>query len=202
MTFPSLLMVHPSVPAHSVKELIALAKAKPGELNFSTGAGGSNSHMSMELFRMMADIKLQRVPYKGEGPAVIGVLGGQVQMMFASASAAGAHAKAGRLRALAISTAQPSPVMPGLPTVAASGLPGYESVTMVGIHAPAKTPAAIVSRLSREMSKVINQPDIKEKILNSGAEPVGNSPAEFAAMIKADMAKMGKVIKDAGIRSD
>ncbi len=202
MSFPNLLVVHPTVAANSVKELIALARAKPGELNFSSGAGGSNSHLTMELFKSLADINIQRIPYKGEGPAVIGLLGGQVQMMFASASAVAAHAKSGKLRILGISSAQPSTVVPGVPTVAASGLPGFESVTVIGIFAPAKTPAAIVQRLNQEMVQILHKPEVKERFLNAGAEAVGSTPAEFTAMMKADMAKMGRVIKAAGIRTD
>lgn len=149
MSFPNLLVVHPSLAMTSARDVIAFAKAKPGELNFATGASGSNSHISMELFRSMAGINIQRIPFKGEGPATIGLLGGEVQLMFASASAVSAHTKSGKLRVLGVSSAQPSAVAPGVPTIAASGLPGFESVTVVCIHAPAKTPVVIVERLNR-----------------------------------------------------
>jgi len=202
MSFPNLLVVHPTVAASSVRELLALARAKPGELNFGSGAGGSNSHLTMELFKSMAEINIQRIPYKGEGPAVIGLLGGQVHMMFASASAVAAHAKAGKVRILGVSSAQPSIVVPGVPTVASSGVPGFESVTVIGIFAPAKTPAAIIKRLNQEMVQILHRPEVKERFLNAGAEAVGSTPAEFTDMMKADMAKLGRVIKAAGIRTD
>jgi tripartite-type tricarboxylate transporter receptor subunit TctC len=202
MSFPNLLVVHPSLAMSSARDVIAFAKAKPGELNFATGASGSNSHISMELFRSMAGVNIQRIPFKGEGPATIGLLGGEVQLMFASASAVSAHTKSGKLRVLGVSSAQPSAVAPGVPTISASGLPGFESVTVVGIHAPAKTPAVIVERLNREMTEILHSEAIKERFLNTGAEAVGSSPNEFSAMIKSDMEKLGRVIRNAGIRTE
>ena len=197
---PNVLVVHPSVAAKSVKELIALARAKPGEFNFSSGSSGAATHLTGELFKAMAGVNIVRVPYKGNGPALNALLGGEVQLMFANAGSVASHLKSGRLRALAVTTAQPSALAPGLPTMAASGLPGYQAEVPTGIFAPAKTPAALVNLLHREIVRVLNRADVKEKFFNIGVEVVGGTPEEFAAYIRSDMAKWGKVIKDAGIR--
>ncbi len=199
---PNILAVHPSVPAKSVKELIALARAKPGELNYGSGSLGSSSHLAAELFKAMAGVNIVRIPYKGVGPALVGLLGGQVQVIFPSASSAAPYMKAGSLKALAVTTAQPSPLAPGLPTVAASGVPGYEAATPLGIFAPAKTPPAIINRLNQEIARALNKPEIKERLFNSGVEVVGSSPGGLAATMKSEMARLGKVIKDAGIREE
>lgn len=197
---PNVLVVHPSLPATSVRELIALAKARPGELNFSTGSTGALTHLTGELFKAMAGVNIVRIPYKGNGPALNALVGGQVQLMFANSGSVVPQLNSGRLRALAVTSAQPSALVPGLPTVAASGLPGFESVTIIGMFAPAGTPAALIKRLNQEIVRVLNRADVKEKFFKIGVEAVGNSSAQFAADIKADMAKWGKVIKDAGIR--
>jgi tripartite-type tricarboxylate transporter receptor subunit TctC len=197
---PTVLVVHPSVPVTSVKELIALAKAKPGELNYAGGAVGSPNHLAGELFKAMAGVNFVRIPFRGSGTAVIALVGGQVQLSFSPATAAMPHAKAGRLRALAVTSAQPSAVAPGLPTIAASGLPGYECVGMYGVFAPAKTPAALIDRLNQEIRRVLAKGDIKERFFNVGSDVVGNSPSEFAAIRKADIARVGKVVREAGIR--
>ena len=202
VSYPNILVVPSTSTISSVKELIALAKAKPGELNYGSGAAGSNTHLTAELFKAMASVSLVRIPYKGEGPAVIGLLSGQVQVVFASGGALLAHIKSGRLKVLAVCSAQPSALVPGVPTVAASGVPGFESVTVIGFLAPAKTPAAIMGRLNKEMAQILRKSDVKEKFFNAGAEVVGSSPQDFAAMMKTDMAKWGKLIKDAGIRAD
>ncbi|MBI4189471.1 MAG: tripartite tricarboxylate transporter substrate binding protein [Betaproteobacteria bacterium] len=199
---PSVLVVHPSLPVKSVKELIALAKARPGELNYAAGSIGSSTHLSPELFKAMTGVDIVHIFYKSSGPALIDLIAGHVQVMFASPGGVEPHVKAGRVRALAVTTAAPSELLPGLPTVAASGLPGYESVVSHGMFAPAKTPQAIIQRLHRETVRVIHLPEVKERLLKSGVEPVGNSPEEFGAYIKSDMVKWGKVIKDAGIRAD
>ncbi len=196
------LAVHPSLPVKSVRQLIALAKAKPGALNYGTGPNGSATHLSGELFRSLAGIKIVQVPYKGVAESVTAMISGEVHMMFANPSLVAPHAKVGRLRTLAVTTAEPTALVPGLPTVAASGLPGYESISVQGLLAPGKTPAAIVNRLNQEMVRVLNQPGLKEKFLNNGSELLGSSPERFAAFIASDMARMGKVIKDAGIKAN
>jgi tripartite-type tricarboxylate transporter receptor subunit TctC len=195
------LVVNSSSPVTSVKELIALAKAKPGALNYASGPTGSPPHLSAELFKSIAGVNIVRVPYKGGGPALNGLLAGEVQLAFSAASAAMPQVKSGRLRALGVTTAQPSALVPGVPPIAAS-LPGYESVSSTGIYAPARTPASIVSRLNQEIVRYLNQPDVKERVLNGGEEVVANSSEEFAAMVKSEVAKWGKVIKDAGIKAD
>ena len=197
---PNILVVHPSSPIKSVKELIDLAKAKPGVLNYGSAESGSSSHIATELFMGMAGVNMTRITYKGSGPALTATIGGEVQVMFGSASSVAPHVKSGRLRALAVSSPQPTPLAPGLPTIASSGVPGYESGSLQGLWAPAKTPAAIIKRLNQAMVYALRQSDIKERFLNAGLEPVGSTPEESAAMIKADIARMSKVIKDAGIR--
>ena len=199
---PNILCVHPSVTAKSPQELIALAKAKPGALNYASSSAGSAAHLAAELFKAMAGVNIVRVGYKGTGSALNAVIGGEVQMMFAGTSAVALHVKSGRLRALAITSAQRSTLVPDLPTVAASGLPGYESSLILGMQAPAKTPVAIITRLHREIVQILNRPDVKEKLFNTGTEVVASTPAEFSAKIKSEMAIWGKVIKDAGIREE
>ncbi len=196
---PNVLVVHPSMPVKSVKELIALAKAKPGVLNYaSPGTNGGAVFIAAELFKNMANVNIVHVPYKGTGPALLGVIGGEADLMFPSFISVAPQIKAGKLRALAVTTARPSALAPGLPTVAAaSGLKGYESYGVFGMWAPMGTPTAIVNRLNHEIVKILNTADIKEKFFNSGAEIVGSSPEEFAAFIKSDIAVSGKLIKDA-----
>ncbi|MSQ73692.1 MAG: tripartite tricarboxylate transporter substrate binding protein [Betaproteobacteria bacterium] len=197
---PGILVVHPSVPVKLVKELIALAKARPGELNYASGNSGSIPHLAAELFKAMAGVNIVHIPYNGSGPALNGLIGGQVHLMISAAGPLTPHVKSGRLKALAVTSATPSALAPGLPTVAASGLPGYESASMTGIFAPVNTPETLINRLNQEIVRVINTPEAKERFLNSGVETVGGSPQELAAAVKSEMARMGKVIKDAGIR--
>lgn len=199
-TSPNVLLVQPSFAAKTVQELIALAKAKPGELNYARAAPAGPTHLSAELFNTLAGLKIVPIPYKGGGPAVIGLLSAQAHMMFAPAAVAMPHVNSGKLRGLAVTTAQPSPLFPQLPTMAASGVPGYESIAMFGQFAPAGTPMPIVNRLSQEIQRCMQRPDIKEKFLNVGVESVGTTPERFAAILKTEMAKWGKLIKDAGIR--
>jgi tripartite-type tricarboxylate transporter receptor subunit TctC len=198
---PTLLVVHPSLPVKSVQELVTLAKARPGALNYSSGATGSSSHLSAELFKSMAAVNIVRIPYKGGGPAIIDLIGGQVQLTFGSASAITPHIKSGKLKALAVTTAQPSALFPGLPAVAAS-VPGYESVAVHAVFTSAKTPDAIIRRLNQEIVRVLNQADVKNRLFNTGIETVGGTPEELAATINSGMTKLAKVIKDAGIRAD
>ncbi len=198
---PNILVVHPSLPVKTVKELIALGKARPGELDYASGALGSSSHLAAELFKAMAGVNMVRIPYRGAGPALLALISGQVQLMFATAGSAAAHVGSGRLRALAVTSAQPSALLPGLPPIAASGVPGYEAITLFGIFAPAGTPPTIINRLNQEIVRVLNSPEVREKFFKAGVEVVGSSPERFAAAIKSDMTRMGKVIKDAGIRA-
>jgi tripartite-type tricarboxylate transporter receptor subunit TctC len=196
---PNVLVVHPSVPVKSVDELIALAKSRPGELNCGTGGPGSSNHLSFELFKAMTGVNMVLVNYKGMGPSITGLLGGEVQLMFAGLGPAAPHIKSGKLKALAVTTAQPSALTPGLPPLA-KFLPGYDSAVLTGMFAPAGTSAAIIHRLNQEVVRLLDRADVKERLTNVGIEGIGSSPAEFAAIIKADMARMGKVIRDAGIR--
>ncbi len=199
---PNVVVVHPSVQAKSITELIALAKAKPGALNYGSGTSGSSSHLAAELFKYMAGVNIVRVPYKGQGPAVLAVLGGEVQMSFATSSSVSGHIKSGKLRALAIGTAKPSALAPGLPTVAESGLPGYQSASNAGMFAPAGTPARLIVILNREVVRALNKQEVKDLLFKDGTEVVGGSPQEFTATIKAEMASLGKVIKAAAIHTD
>jgi tripartite-type tricarboxylate transporter receptor subunit TctC len=198
----NLITVHPSIAAHSVKELIALAKAKPGALNYGSGATGASTHLAAELFKALAGVNIVRIPYKGAGPAINSLLAGEVQVMFPSASSISAHVKSGKVRALAVTSAQPTPLVPGLPTVAASGVPGFESSTVNAVFAPAKTPAKIISRLNAEIVRGFNQPEVKETLLSIGIETVGSSPQELATIMNSEMARLGKVIKEAGLRQE
>ena len=184
----------------SVKELIALAKAKPGELNSSAGGVGGSNHLAAELFKSMAGVKFLVVNYKSAGLALNALMGGSADLMFSTASAAAPHVKSGRLRALGVTTAQPSLLAPGMPTVAASGLPGYEAISVYGVYAPAKTPAAIVTRLNREIVRYLNRTDVKEKLLSVGIEIIGGSPQQLSSIMKSEMVRLGKVIKETGMR--
>ena len=201
-TTPMILVVHPSLPVKSVKDLVALARRKPGELNYSSGIAGSTTHLPAELFKAMARVDIVRVTYKGGAPALTALLGGETQVMFANSGGVGPHIQAGKVRALAVTTAQRSALFPDLPTIAAAGLPGYEAASYQCIFAPAATPPALVDRLNRDLAKVLQRPEAKERFLRAGSEVVANSPGEVAAAIKADMIAMGKVIKQAGIRAD
>lgn len=201
-TSPNILVTHPSLPVRSMKGLIALAKARPGELNYGSGSTGAPSHLAAELFKAMADVNIVRIPYKGTGPAINALVGGQVQIMFVSPTSVAPHVKSGRLRALAVTTAQPSKLASGLPTVSAAGLAGYESASSFGVLAPANTPAQIIDRLNREIVQVLATAEAKERLFSAGVEPVGNSADEFAATMKSDMAKWGRLIKAAGIRGE
>jgi len=197
----NMLVVHPTLPAKSVSELIALAKTKPGQLNFATSGTGNSVHIAGELFKSMTGTDIVRVNYKGASQALTDLASGQTQLMFAVPGSVMPHVKVGRLRALAVTSARPTALAPGLPTVAAS-LPGYESVSYLAIFAPAGTPAPVISRLNQEIVRVLNRPDVKEKFFSAGIETVGSSPEALAALVKAEVGRMGKVIKAAGIRAD
>jgi tripartite-type tricarboxylate transporter receptor subunit TctC len=195
-------VVNPALPAKTIKELIALARAKPGALNYGSGATGASSHLAAELFKHMAGVNIVRVPYKGQGPAVLGLLGGEVQMSFATSASVAGHIKAGKLRALAIGTARPSALAPGLPTVAESGLPGYQSASNAGMFVPVRTPARLIALLNRETVRALNRQEVRDVLFRDGTEVIGSSPQEFAASIYAEMTSLGKVIKAAAIRME
>lgn len=193
--------VHPSLPVKSVRELIALAKSRPGELNYAGASRGSPQHLAGELFKSMTGINFVTVSYKGSGQMMPALIGGQVQMTMTDLSLVAPHARAGRLRALAVTSAEPSMLMPELPTVAAT-VPGFEAIGRTGLWAPAKTPTAIITRLNHEVVRALNLPSVKEKFLSTGAEVVGNTPEQFGATIKSEVAKISKTIRDANIKLD
>jgi tripartite-type tricarboxylate transporter receptor subunit TctC len=201
VTSPSILAVHPSLPVKTVKDVIALAKARPGQLNYAAGTIGAAPHLAGELFKSMAGVNIVRVPYKGSGPALIGLMTGEAQIMFPAASGIG-YIKQGKIRAIAVGSAEPSPLLPGVPTIAASGLPGYESVSPQGLFAPAKTPAAIVTRLSQEVARALSGAEVRERLLASGVQVVASTPEAFAAAMRADIERTAKLIKSAGIKGD
>ena len=198
----SVIAVHPSIAAKSVKELVALAKARPGELNYASPGTGTTSHLTAELFKAMAGINVVHVAYKGSGPSINALIGGEVQLSFPSAASVAPHVKSNRLRALAVTSAEPSPLAPGLPTVAASGLPGYESVGMTALFAPAKTPAAIIGRLNEELVRFLRTAEAKETFFNNGVEAESSTPEQLAAAMKSDIAKWGKLIREIGLRAN
>ena len=202
VTTPAVLTVHPSLPVKSVKDLISLAKSHPGQLNYGSPAVGTSTHLAAELLKSMAHINLVRIGYRGGGAMLNDLIAGQIQVAFVVSTSVSQHVKSGRLHALAMSSLKRSPLFPDLPTIAATGLPGYESVSQTGYFAPAKTPDAIIARLNQEIVKVLHREDMKSRFLELGADVVGDAPQEFSATIKADMVKWGKVIKEAGIRDD
>ncbi len=200
-SFPSLAAVHPSLPANSVKELIALAKAKPGTLNFASGGTGTATHLGAELFKSMAGIDIIHVPYKGGGPAITALLGSQVHLYFGPINTLLGHVKSGKLKALAVTSAQRTRVAPEVPSVAEAGLPGYEHTTWNGLLAPARTPPALIKKLNGEVGAVLKTAAIGERFIGEGVEPGGVSPEEFAATIKREITKWAKVIREAGIKA-
>jgi len=198
---PGVLVVHPGLPVKSAGELIALARAKPGHLNYGSTSTGSPPHLAAELFKFMAGVDIVRILYKGMGPALIDLMSGQVHLAFGTASSATPHIKSGRLRALAVTSARPTAVFPGLPTLA-STLPGYETGSTYGVFVPARTPVTIVNRLNREIVRHLQTAEVKERFLNVGVEVIGSTPAELAAAVRSDQERLGKMIRDAGIRAN
>ena len=194
----NILVVHPSVAAKSVKELIALAKSKP--VNGGSSGIGGTGHLAIELFNLQAGTKITHVPYKGGGPAMVDLLGGQIQLIFATAASSIGHIKAGKIRPLAVTTAKRSALVPDLPTIAEAGLPGYEANNWNGFFVPAKTPRPIISRLNKEITAALNSPDIKDTLFKQGLDAAPSTPEDFAAYMKSEMAKWAKVIKSAGIK--
>jgi tripartite-type tricarboxylate transporter receptor subunit TctC len=199
---PNLLVVNPTIPANNVAELIALLKANPGKYTFASSGNGTSQHLSGELFKTMAGVDMQHIPYKGSPPALQDVVGGQVSMTFDNITTAWPLAKAGKLRPLAVTTARRSAIAPEVPTLAEAGLPGFEVGSWQGVFAPAGTPPDVVKRLNTEIVKILNLPDVREKLSVLGAEPVGNSQEEFSAMVKAEVVKWSDIVKKSGAKVD
>jgi len=198
---PNVLVVHPSVPVKSFGELLSYAKANPDKLNFASPGEGSGAHLAGELLKMQAGIKATHVPYKGMAPAVNDLLGGNVQMMFAGISTAAQHVKAGKLVALAMASPRRNPQLPDVPTVAESGLPGFDVTSWYGIVVRAGTPPAIVQKIQRDMAEALQMEDVKAKLAALGLEPVGNTPEQFAGVIRAETQKWGDIVRKAGIKA-
>jgi tripartite-type tricarboxylate transporter receptor subunit TctC len=197
---PFLLLTHPSLPVKSVKDLLALARAKPGALDCASAGHGTSTHMAFELLKALSGVKITHVPYKGTGQALVDAMSGQVHMLFGNVLSSLPHARAGRLRALAVTTATRSRVLPDLPTIAEAGVPGYENSTWHGWLAPAGTPPAILSRLNAELVRSTRSPDVVDRLAPDGGEPVGSTPEQFARLINDELARWGKLVKEAGIR--
>jgi len=199
---PGLLVVHPSVPARNVKELIAFAKSKPGQLIYASAGNGTPPHLAAELFKSMAGIDMVHIPYKGNVPAFVDLISGAVQVSFPTITSGLPQVRAGKLRGLGVTSKERSSVMPEVPTIAESGLPGYESTTWYGMLAPAGTPATIVRTLHDQMVAVLKLEDIREKLLVQGLEPAGNTPAEFSSIIASELTKWRKVVAAAGMKAE
>ncbi|MEO6564847.1 MAG: tripartite tricarboxylate transporter substrate binding protein [Casimicrobiaceae bacterium] len=199
---PNMLVINNDIPARNVRELIALMKANPGKWNFASSGNGTSQHLSGELFKGLAGVEMQHIPYKGSPPALADVMGGQVSMTFDNITTAWVLAKAGKLRALAVTTAKRSPVAPDVPTLAEAGLAGYEIGSWQGVFAPAGAPPEVVKRLNTEIVKIINAPDVQAKLLDLGAEPVANSSEDFTAFVKSEVVKWGDVVKKSGAKVD
>ena len=199
-TQPNILVVHPSLPVNSVKELVAFAKARPGQLNYSGSGMGAAAHLAAELFKSMTGTSIVHISYKSAGPALTDLIAGETQLMFATSLSVIPYIKANRVRALAVTTAKRSRLMPELPTIAEAGVPGFEASTWHGVLVPAGTPAAIVDRLNAEINRMLQLPDVREKLLALGAEIVGGSAKEFAVHIQREIPKWAKVIEHAGVR--
>ncbi|MCI3952210.1 MAG: Uncharacterized protein K0R53_1708 [Burkholderiales bacterium] len=199
-SIPFLLVAHPSLPVKSVSELLKLARARPAQINYASSGTGTTAHLAMEMFKNMAKIKLVHVPYKGVPAGLVGTISGEAQLMFAIMQAGLPHVKSGKLRALAVSGAKRSKSAPKIPTIAEAGVPGYEFVSWNGVHVPAGTPKAVIDRIHAELVKVVGMPDVRERMFGLGMEVAGSTPAELGALVKSDIAKWGKVIKEAGVK--
>jgi tripartite-type tricarboxylate transporter receptor subunit TctC len=199
---PNVLEVTPSLPVNSVADLIKLAKERPGQLNFASSGSGTSIHLSGELFKTMAGVDMMHVPYKGSAPAITDLMGGQVQLMFDNLPSSLAQIKAGKLRAIAVTSAQRAPALPNIPTIAESGLPGFEASSWFGLLAPAGTPAAIVARINADVNQWLQSAEANEKLLAQGAVPAGGTPEQFAAHIRAETEKWAKVVKVSGAKVD
>jgi tripartite-type tricarboxylate transporter receptor subunit TctC len=196
---PSILVVNAALPVRTVRDLIALAKSRPNPLNYGSSTNGSTSHTAMELFKVMAGVNMVRVPYRGNAEAISAAIAGEVQVLIQTVPLALPHIRSGKLKALAVTSAQPSPLVPELPTVAET-LPGYEAQSLLGLVAPANTPIAIVSRLNQEIAKMLQSAEVKERLSTLGAQPVGNSPEQFAGVLNAAVNRLANIIKQTGLK--
>jgi tripartite-type tricarboxylate transporter receptor subunit TctC len=199
---PNMLSVNPSLPAKSVKELVALARAKPGTINFGSGGNGSAAHLAGEYFKLLTQTDIVHIPYRGTAPAVTDLIAGQISMMITGVPPTLQFVKAGRLRALAVATGKRLPLLPDLPTIAEAGVPGYEATQWYGVLAPAGTPRPVINKLNSEIVKAIHGADVREKLAADAAEPVGNTPEEFGAFIKKEIARWAPVVKASGAKPD
>jgi tripartite-type tricarboxylate transporter receptor subunit TctC len=197
---PNIMEVHPSIPARTVREFITLAKSRPGQINYASSGSGTSIHMSSELFQMMTGTRMLHVPYKGSGPALIDLMAGQVQVMFDNLPSSMPYLKTGRLRPIAVTTAQRYAGLPEVPTIAESGVPGFEAVAAFGILAPAGTPREIVARLNTEVNRALKLPDMQERFAQQGAIPAPGTPEEYGAFVKSEIAKWAKVVKVSGAK--
>ena len=199
---PTLLVVNPALPVNSLKELVALARKRPGQLEFASAGTGSSAHMLGETFKSLAKIDIIQIPYKGGGPAIVGTISGEAQMMADPAASVLPHVKSGRLKPLAIARKQRLPDLPNVPTFAEAGMPEYTANAWYSVHAPAKTPADIVARLNKELVRIVNLPDIRDKLKDLGSDGIGNSPEEFHRFVIAEHASYGKLIKAMGVKPE
>ena len=202
VNLPSVLLVHPSIPAKTLKELIALARKRPGELLYSSPGSGAQPHLTAEMFKTMTGVNLVHVPYKGAAPQMIGLLSGEVALTFATAPSGVPYVKSGQLRALGVTSGNRIPALPDVPTIAQGGVPGYEAVGWNGLMAPAALPAPILDKIHDAVAKIVRMPDVRDRLIGLGAEPAISTPAEFAALIKSELVKWAKVVKDSGATLD
>jgi tripartite-type tricarboxylate transporter receptor subunit TctC len=202
VNFPLLLVSHPSLPVKNVKELVALARAQPGQVTYSSPGAGNSGHLAGELFNSMAKAKILHIPYKGTAPAVIAVLAGEAHLTYSSIPTILPHVRSGRVRALGVGNAQRIPSLPDFPTIAESGIPGYEAYAWAGMIGPANMPSAVVQRLSKEIQDILRQKDVTDRMLSEGTVPTPSGPEEFTAYMRSELKKWGEVVKMAGIKAE
>jgi tripartite-type tricarboxylate transporter receptor subunit TctC len=200
--FPNMLAAHPSVPVKTLQDVIAMAKARPGQLNYASAGSGTGTHMSAELLKQMTRIDIVHIPYKGGGPAMVAAMGGQTQLIIGTTVGLMPHIRSGKLKAIAVTSAKRSPAAPEIPTFAESGVPGYEHEPWNGLFGPAKMPRTLVAKLNAEVARLLHTPDVRKVFEHEGADPVGNSPEAFAVVLKSEIAKWTKVVKAAGIKPE